>query len=95
MKKGILTFLRIKLLLFFGLSIWLSSNTATAGTTYLKESATKIEYDTSIEGGFGVLGVKVPFGFSISGGSTAIGVTTYCDWAFATCDNSKNGFKAF
>lgn len=95
MKKQILKFLSFKLLFFFILTIWPVLNPSTAGTTYLKESATKIEYDKSFEGGFEVLGVELPFGFSVSGGSTAIGVTTYCDWALATCDNSKNGFKAF
>lgn len=66
-----------------------------AGTSYLKENAIEIRYDTEFKGGFEEFGIEVPIGFSVEGGRKAIGTVGVCNLAFSTCDTSKNVFTPF
>ncbi|WP_289999894.1 hypothetical protein [Algoriphagus sediminis] len=66
-----------------------------AGTSYLKENALQIVYDTDVQSGVEVAGTELPLGIVVRGGHKALGVMGICQWAFSTCDTDKNVFTPF
>lgn len=94
MKKNLIKLLSFKLIIGICIISIFSKQDAIAGTTWVKELSSHIEYGTYIKVGVEVLGVEVPIGFTMEYGADPIGVMTKCTWAIATCDNGQTGFEA-